>query len=64
MSDNVKGETAVVARIPNCDVCGEAAVYDARTIHGPWAMLCEVDYQELGIGLGIGRGQRLVLAHG
>ncbi len=42
-----------------CDLCGELALYDAKTTAGPWGYLCEAHYQEHGIGLGLGRGQRL-----
>lgn len=64
------GTEAVVARIPDCDihkydkgVVGVPAVYDAKTIRGPWAYMCqtcwvsEAAYAELGTG----KGQRLVL---
>jgi len=52
--------------IPNCDLCREQgkavkAIYDAKTIHGWWAYLCEEHFNKLGIGLGLGKGQKLVL---
>ena len=25
---------------PRCNICGTPAVYDAPTVHGPWAYLC------------------------
>lgn len=58
------GSTAEVAEIPNCDIhpCDELAVYDSRTIHGPWAYLCERHWQMWGMQrLGTGHGQRLVV---
>jgi len=56
---------------PQCDICkvehlrnkgtGVAdASYDGRTIGGPWAYMCERHFITQGIGIGLGRGQRLV----
>ena len=56
-------ETEVVmAVMPICDIpdCGSEAQYDGKTIHGPWAYMCELDYQAYGVGIGLGKGQRLV----
>lgn len=59
---------ARVHRILDCDVCAlegsiVPAVYDAKTKRGPWAYLCEEHFAShgLGLGLGTGRAQRLVL---
>jgi len=59
----------VVAKIPDCDICCEGngqrrrpAVYDARTVVGPWANLCQIHFDAIGVGLGLGKGQRLILA--
>ncbi len=44
-----------------CDICrnGPLAVYyDARTKMGCWATLCEECFSHLGVGLGIGKGQK------
>lgn len=64
MSTEVK-----VARLPECDICrykkdkpGVQAVYDGKTRMGAWANMCEEDFQMYGVGLGTGRGQRLVLS--
>ena len=49
-----------------CDVCGQrgmnlvVAEYDAKTTYGPWAYLCEEHFQKLGMGLGLGKGQKLI----
>lgn len=53
-----------VTRLPGCDMtgCAMPAVYDAKTVGGPWAYLCSLHFGLYGIGLGLGRGQRLVLA--
>lgn len=33
-------------------------MYDARTRIGPWALLCQESYDLVGMGLGVGLGQR------
>lgn len=56
--------SVVVARIPNCDVCAPdavPAVYDGRTRMGMWAYMCEGHMTTVGVGLGTGYGQRLIL---
>lgn len=50
-----------VVNLPNCDFCGEVANYDARTKVGPWANMCQSCFENFGVGLGLGAGQRLVL---
>jgi hypothetical protein len=68
MSDSVK-----MSVIPPCDLCGhfvsqgkqfetKPAAYDAATIMGSWAYLCEEHFASYGLGLGTGRGQRLIQA--
>lgn len=53
-----------VDRIPPCDLCsdGTPAQYDAKTRSGPWGNLCDLHFRREGIGLGLGRGQMLVLS--
>ncbi len=47
--------------IPNCDMCVRPARYDAATITGAWAYLCEKHFLMIGTGkLGLGYGQELV----
>lgn len=58
-------ETTVVA-IPSCDVCSEGgrkvkAYADARTPYG-WAYVCKRHFDYFGCTLGLGKGQRLVIA--
>jgi len=56
--------TAAVAALPACDLCGDGtvAVYDSRTLQGPWGYLCEAHWQSHGVGqLGTGHGQRLIV---
>lgn len=52
---------AKVVKMPKCDICGGVAAYDGKTTMGPWANMCEEDFKWHGVGLGTGRGQRLVL---
>ena len=64
--------TSLIASLPDCDICiklksraatGEAmkAKYDGKTKVGSWAYMCQECFEELGVGLGIGKGQVLVL---
>jgi hypothetical protein len=57
---------AKVTRLPDCDIChdGTVAAYDAAVNYmgrNTWAMVCEPHFKKHGFGLGMGRGQRLVL---
>ena len=64
MSTEVK-----VAKIPDCDLTQKygmhdepkPAAYDGKTTFGPWAYMCEACFVKFGVGLGTGKGQRLVL---
>lgn len=65
MSDHTQVE---VPRIPGCDICMAElgtkilpATVDGKTTMGPWANMCEGHFALLGVGLGLGKGQRLVL---
>jgi hypothetical protein len=50
-----------------CWFCGEdgkpnvVALYDAKTVMGQWADMCEKHNGHYGMGLGLGIGQRLIL---
>lgn len=57
------GTEVHVSALPKCDVHhGEHdAQYDARTVQGPWANMCEQAFKQVGRGLGTGLGQRLIL---
>lgn len=64
------GTEVVVVRLPDCDIHkydlntpGVEAHYDAKTMRGPWANMCEDCYQDNAMYkvLGTGKGQRLVL---
>ena len=54
------GIEVTVSNIPQCQFCSAPAAYDAKTHMGPWAYLCEKCFKRHGIGLGLGKGQRLV----
>ena len=58
--------TIVVFSLPNCDLCIKPvdACYDGKTIMGPWAYMCKGHFATHGIGLGPGKGQKLVLIGG
>lgn len=61
------GSTKVsLPRYPNCDLCGSAgatvqAKYDGKTTMGPWAYMCEKHFKKYGVGLGLGKGQELIV---
>ena len=55
-------EQVVVAKFPQCDFCGLNGRFDGKTIMGPWANMCRIHFASHGVGLGTGKGQRLVLA--
>lgn len=61
MSDSVK-----VTRLPKCDMCkdGTLAAYDGKTYQGPWANMCDIHFLLEGVGVGTGRGQKLILEEG
>lgn len=56
-----------VLELPQCDFCRQnplikwqVAHYDCKTKMGPWANLCEEHFRKYGVGLGLGKGQKLV----
>jgi hypothetical protein len=56
-----------IIKIPRCDFCMAQgiitdALYDGCTKNGhTWANMCQLHYQMNGVGVGLGRGQRLIL---
>jgi hypothetical protein len=59
----------IVAKLPDCDFCKQGghthpAAVDGATVLGPWANMCEEHFVQYGVGLGTGRGQRLILREG
>ena len=54
-----------VTSLPPCDMHpSREAAYDCKTSFGPWGNLCKQCYQQYGVGLGLGKGQRLILKGG
>lgn len=52
---------ARVHELPRCDFCENKAQYDAKTMKGPWAFMCERHWAFYGCQkLGLGKGQRLI----
>ena len=43
-----------------CDFCDSPAQYDGLSASGRWANMCEKHFKVYGVGLGTGRGQKLV----
>ena len=61
------GTEVTVQELPPCDIHmmqrqqRVAASVDGKTTQGPWANMCDDCFAAYGIGLGLGRGQRLRL---
>ena len=49
-----------VGPMPKCDFCNKEAPYDSPTKYGPWANMCEYHFNLNGVGLGLGKGQKLI----
>ena len=60
MSDNEVELLDVIS----CDFCDKVARYDARMNMGSWAYMCEKHFDEHGIGLGLGKGQKITYKKG
>lgn len=63
----MKNHTQVkMTELKYCDICHEKynkkiiAKYDGKTCMGPWAHMCEIHFNDLGYGLGLGKGQELI----
>ena len=54
--------TDVLVERPQCDICKDRpAAIDGATRMGPWAYMCVPCFETYGVGLGEGRGQRLLI---
>ena len=42
-------KTYLVDKFPKCDICGDEAHYDSKTIYGAWANLCPKCLSEIGM---------------
>lgn len=61
MSDHT---TVRVDEIPPCSfkhAVYTEALYDGKIKRGPWAYMCQAHFDLHGVGLGLGKGQRLIL---
>lgn len=57
-----KHEFVFVDTLPKCDFCPACANYDGRMRgRSSWAYACHLHFEEYGMSLGLGRGQRLIL---
>jgi hypothetical protein len=62
MATKVKPHTTVtVTALPKCDMCAKPAYADGKTQFGPWASMCRGHFMAMGVGLGLGKGQKYVL---
>jgi len=59
----VAHESVEVSKLPRCDFNEghPPAAVDGKTNMGPWAYMCEGCFQSHGVGLGLGKGQRLIV---
>jgi len=58
----MKPHTSVkVSYLPICNICKQRpAKYDGKTTRGPWANMCQKCFENYGVGLGLGKGQKLI----
>lgn len=59
------GDSVEVVGNRYCDFCAQEgmqvlAIYDGATQLGPWANMCESHFRIIGVGLGTGKGQKLI----
>ncbi len=54
---------AAVPQRPSCSWCSSPALYDFKTVSGPWGYGCQIHYEAFRLydTLGTGKGQRLVV---
>ena len=48
----------------SCDNCGnklKGVFIDGRTKVGVWGILCEPCHKDIGVGLGVGKGQKYIM---
>lgn len=54
--------TKVLVERPPCDLCNQRpAAIDGKTTFGAWAYMCVPCHEQYGVGLGLGKGQRLLI---
>ncbi len=55
------GHIVVVDKLPPCNFCEDEAIYDGKTIMGPWAYMCQPCWDRNSLRVtGVGFGQRLI----
>ena len=59
---NIKHLAVVVSELPTCDFCNNTAEVDGKTVFGSWAYMCRRCFKQHSIGLGLGKGQKLLRA--
>ena len=55
----MKNEEVLVNEVKGCSFWSEKAIVDGRTKMGAWAFMCEKHFKKYGVGLGLGKGQKL-----
>lgn len=58
---NKSHDEVVVTEKKYCDFCKRDASYDGKTIYRAWGYMCKTCFEKYGVGLGLGKGQKLVL---
>ena len=51
----------IMHTVGECNLCGQVNLFefvDGKTRMGPWANMCMPCFKHVGVGLGVGRGQR------
>ena len=54
----------IMHTVGECNLCGKERLsefVDGKTRMGPWANMCMPCYRKVGVGLGMGRGQRYAM---
>jgi hypothetical protein len=61
MAEQIEVRVVEIVHLPWCALClVRRAEVDGKTKFGPWAFMCGECHEEVGMGLGVGLGQRLV----
>lgn len=56
-------DQVTVTTLPVCDLCASPAYADAKLpLYGSWGNVCKICFAANGCQLGLGKGQKLVLA--
>ena len=55
----MNNEEVLINKKQNCNFCSKEAKYDGRTKMGAWAFMCSSCFKKYGVGLGLGKGQKI-----